>query len=120
MEYTKRFNFITEEMKQQVLAQVDRVIAGELEEVEIDAFRARDIYYYLAKKFNINGMDECNTNGWEGDASYGLLINGRMYYISASAFDGGVRFNVSDLYDEDEDVSMGDRNDSYDGTTEED
>lgn len=102
MEYSKRFDFITEEMKQQVFVQVDRVLAGELEEVEIDAFRARDIYYYLAKKFNINGMDECDTNGWEGDASYGLRINGKLYYISASAFDGGVRFNVSDFDLEDE------------------
>lgn len=99
MEYTKRFDFITEEMKQEVYAQVERVIAGELIEVEIDAFCARDIDKYLRDKYHYNGMEECDVNGWEGDASYGYMFNGKLFYLSASAYYGGVRFSVADESD---------------------
>ena len=41
MEYEKRINFLTEEMKSEILKEVDRVINRELEGIEIDIFKAK-------------------------------------------------------------------------------
>lgn len=113
MEYEKRINFLTEEMKSEILKEVDRVINRELEGIEIDIFKANIIGDHLRKKYGAD-IEEVETNGWEGDVWYSYIINDIKFYLSASGYDGGVHFHISDEYLTDEDFEEYDeRKDLY-------
>lgn len=97
MEYTKRFNFLTEEMKTEVLKQVDRVINRELEGIDIDAFPGSIIVDYLRQKYKVYVVDG-DINASKSDIWFLFIIDRIKFYLLGSIYGGEVRFRISDEY----------------------
>jgi hypothetical protein len=101
MEKSIYMQLVTEEMKNEVLMNVEAVISGEVDYFTCDILSPSEVLSYLEAKYQIE-WEWFSASDWESDVTYVTTVNEKRFFIHGSGYCGGVSVEREYEYEVDE------------------
>lgn len=91
MKKNSKINLLTKEVKEQIKAEIKKLLTGEIEQVEIDTIPPSKLGDLIEEYGGIVLNDDFDTNGWDYDYWLPFTYNGVRYTIFGGGYYGGVK-----------------------------